>query len=298
MKILVTGAAGAVGSYAPEVFDGDELILTDVVQGFDALDIRDAETVRSRVGELAPDVVLHLAAATDVDLCEQDPDWAYHVNAIGTHNVALACREHDVLLVYTSTAGVFSGSKVEPYTEFDLPDPANVYGRSKLAGEHSVQALLPRSYTVRAGWMVGGGAKDKKFVGKILAQIAAGETLLRAVDDKLGSPTYAKELLLGIRDLLETGHYGLYHMVNAGICSRYDVAVELVAILGRDDVRVEPVSSAFFPLPAPRARSEAMINYKRRLQGADRMRPWRDALADYVRSEHGAALGGNAASQT
>ncbi len=285
-RVLVTGASGVVGGYVSEVFSDHELILTDIAGDVERLDVGDPVAVRNLFAEQRPDTVIHLAAATDVDLCEQDPDLAYRTNALGTQNVARACKEVGAVLVYTSTAGVFGGDKPEPYTEFDEPGPANVYGHAKLAGERAVETLLDRWYIARAGWMVGGGPQDRKFVGKMIELIEAGNTTLRAVDDKFGSPTFAKDLARGIRHLLDTGHFGLYHLVNSGgNCSRYEVAVELCRILGRADVTVEPVSSAFFPLPAPRARSEAMVNYKLRLLGIDPMRPWRDALRTYVADE-------------
>lgn len=285
-RILVTGASGVVGGYVSEVFADQELILTDVIGDVELLDVGDPSAVRSLFAEQRPDTVIHLAAATDVDLCEKDPDLAYRTNALGTQNVAFACKEVGAVLVYTSTAGVFSGDKPEPYTEFDAPAPANVYGHAKLAGERAVETLLDRWYIARAGWMVGGGPQDRKFVGKMIELLEAGNTTLRAVDDKFGSPTFAKDLAHGIRHLLATGHYGLYHLVNSGgDCSRYDVAVELCRILGRTDVTVEPVSSAFFPLPAPRARSEAMVNYKLQLLGMDPMRTWQEALQAYVAEE-------------
>jgi dTDP-4-dehydrorhamnose reductase len=269
-----------------DVFADHDLLLSDIADGYEPLDVTDPQAVRQAVGDFRAEIVIHLAAATDVDRCEQEPDLAYRTNALGTQNVALACKEAGALLVYTSTAGVFGGEKIEPYIEFDAPAPANVYGHSKLAGERIVQTLLDRFYIARAGWMVGGGAKDKKFVGKILQFIDAGERRLRAVDDKLGTPTYANDLAGGIRVLLETGYYGLYHLVNSGgACSRYDVAVELCRILGREDIAVEPVSSAYFPLPAARARSEAMVNFKLRLLGIDPMRDWREALEAYVTQE-------------
>lgn len=287
--VLVTGAAGVVGRYVAEAFAADDLVLTDIVGDFERLDVRDPEACRHVIAAARPDVVVHLAAATDVDRCEQDPDLAFATNAIGTHNVALACREVDALMVYTSTAGVFGGEKVEaPYTEYDAPAPANVYGHSKLAGERSVETLLARYFICRAGWMIGGGPADRKFVGKLIEIIDSGTTALRAVDDKVGTPTYARDLADGIRGLIDTKLYGLYHLVNrGGSCSRYDVAVALLDLLGRDDLTVEPVSSAFFPLPAPRARSEAMTNYKLELLGLNRQRHWRDALEWYVRNELG-----------
>lgn len=288
-KVLVTGAAGVVGGYVAEVFADHEIVLTDIRGDYERLDIRDPVECRRVIGGFGPELVLHLAAATDVDQCEKDPDFAFATNAIGTQNVALAAREAGAVLVYISTAGVFSGDKPDaPYTEFDTPGPANVYGESKLAGERIVETLLDRFYICRAGWMIGGGEKDKKFIGKLVEIIESGTTELRAVNDKFGTPTYARDLATGIRSLVETGYYGLYHMVNRGGSStRYDVAVALLELLGRTELTVEPVSSAFFPLPAPRARSEAMVNYKLELLGINGQRHWRDALEYYVREELG-----------
>jgi len=283
--ILVTGAGGMVGSYVPEIFAGETLLLSDIVEGFERLDVCDPTAVMKAVADAAPDLILHLAAATDVDRCEQEPDVAYRTNAMGTQNVALACLAHDVPLVYISTAGVFAGDKPEPYIEFDSPNPANIYGRSKLAGEQIVASLLRRYYIVRAGWMVGGGDRDKKFVGKITRLIRDGHTQIQAVDDKWGSPTYAKDLLGGIRRLVDTGFYSLYHMVNQGCCSRYEVALVIRDALQRPDVQVAPVSSDRFPLPAPRARSEAMRNLKLELLGLEGMRPWQDAVREYILTE-------------
>ena len=284
-KILVTGAGGMVGSYVPEVFRDREFILTDILDGFVFLDVRDPAAVMAQVASARPDLVMHLAAATDVDRCEQEPDWAYASNAIGTQNVALACLEHNIPLVYISTAAVFSGDKPDPYTEFDIPRPANLYGNSKLAGENIVASLLQRYYIVRAGWMIGGGEKDRKFVGKIARLICEGKNPLKVVNDKWGSPTYAKDLLTGIRRLIQTGYYGLYHMVNKGCCSRYEVALLIQGILQCPELTINPVSSKEFPLPAPRARSEAMRNLKLDLLGLNTMRSWEEAVIDYVRME-------------
>jgi dTDP-4-dehydrorhamnose reductase len=283
--MLVTGAGGMVGSYVPEVFTDYELVLTNTVEGYIHMDVRQPADVMRMVADLKPDVILHLAAATDVDQCEREPDEAFHTNAIGTQNIALACQEFDVPLVYVSTAGVFWGDKPEPYNEFDVPKPANVYGQSKLAGEQIVSSLLRRYYIVRAGWMVGGGEKDKKFVGQISRLMMQGTNPLRIVDDKIGSPTYAKDLLRGIYALLETKHYGLYHLVNQGQCSRYDVGLLIRDVLQRPDIEILPVSSAYFPLPAPRARSEAMRNLKLELLDLHHTRPWQDALREYIQTQ-------------
>jgi dTDP-4-dehydrorhamnose reductase len=228
---------------------------------------------------------MHLAAETDVDKCELEPDHAYLTNTIGTQNVALMCQKHDIEMVYISTIGVFYGDKPEPYTEFDEPNPINVYGRSKLEGEKIVQNLLKRYYIVRAGWMIGGGPKrDKKFVGKII-RLLDKTNRLKAVYDKVGSPTYTVDFSGCLADLIETGFYGLYHCTNKGYGSRFDVAKKIVEFLGRSDVIVEPVSSAYFPLSAARARSEMSRNYKLELLGLDKMRRWEDALQEYLEQE-------------
>jgi dTDP-4-dehydrorhamnose reductase len=277
-RILVTGCNGMVGSYVQSVFKDYEIFSTDI----DTLDVRNPKLVMDAASHLRPDIILHLAAATDVDRCEQEPDWAFQTNAIGTQNVVLACKKHNILLVYISTAGVFYGDKVSPYTEFDVPHPANIYGHSKLAGEHLVSTLCERFFIVRAGWMVGGGSKDKKFVGKMVSQFLSGRKEILAVNDKFGSPTFACDLLTGITTLIGTDYYGLYHMVNPGCCSRYEVALEVRRILKKGDVTVTPVSSAYFPLPAPRARSEAMLNYKLDLLDFVPQRPWQNALEQYL----------------
>jgi len=274
-----------VGSYVPETFKNYDLVSTDMVEGGQRLDVRDPAEVMRVVKEVEPDVVLHLAAATDVDRCEQEPDLAFHTNAIGTQNVALACQKFDATLVYVSTAGVFGGDKTEPYNEFDVPNPVNVYGQSKLAGEQIVSSLLRRYYIVRAGWMIGGGEKDKKFVGMIARLIMRGTNPIRIVDDKIGTPTYAKDLLGGIHVLLQTGYYGLYHLVNKGVCSRYDIALLIREVLERPEIELLPVSSAYFPLPAARARSEAMRNLKLELLDVHHMRPWQDALREYITTQ-------------
>lgn len=272
-----------VGSYVRRTFVDYDLVLTDVTEGSTLLDVRDPAAVRAAIGDVRPDAVLHLAAATDVDRCEQEPNWAYDANAHGTRNVALACQAPAIPLVYVSTGAVFPGERAEPYTEFDTPVPANVYAGSKRAGEQFVGSLLQRHYIVRAGWMFGGVGRDVKFVGKITRLIQSGRTRLEIVDDLIGSPTYASDLLEGLRRLMETDAYGIYHMANAGRCTRYESALAIRDALDRADVEIVPVSSDHFPLPAPR-RSEALGSVK--LEGLGlAMRPWREALREYVLTE-------------
>lgn len=277
--ILITGANGMVGSYVKGIFNDEDLYLTDI----DTLDVTDYQSVETMVNKVKPDIILHLAAKTDVDKCEMEIDDTYRTNTIGTQNMALICQKKNILLVYISTAGVFGGQKLESYTEFDEPNPANIYGWSKLEGEKIVQNLLNEYFIVRAGWMFGGGSKDKKFISKII-KLSEEKDELNVVSDKIGSPTFAKNLLEGIKRLVATKYYGLYHMTNKGTCSRYEVSLEIMKILGKK-TKVNPVSSAYFPLPAPRARSEAMRNYKLDLLGLNTMPTWQEALKEYLTME-------------
>ena len=283
-RMLVTGAAGMVGRYVPEVFPDLELILTDHGHGYPLLDIRDEQAVMAFTRGSKPDVVLHLAAATDVDRCEQEPAWAEESNAVGTRNVALACKEVGVRMIHVSTGAVFWGDKPEPYIEEDDPRPFNVYGRSKLAGEQQVQQLLPDGLIVRAGWMFGGEERDKKFVGKMVRLIRERDSL-QVVDDKWGTPTYAKDFLEGIRSLIERDRQGLYHLGNDGCCTRYEIALHLKEILGQSKVQILPVSSDHFPLPAPRGRQEGIANLRLKREGQSPMRPWKEAMTEYLQLE-------------
>ncbi len=249
------------------------------------LDVRLRHDVADHFARVKPDFVVHLAAETILETCEAAPDLAYSTNSLGTKHIAVACQKADIEMAYVSTAGVFDGEKTEPYIEYDQPNPINVYGASKLEGERYVQGLLQRYYIVRAGWMVGGGAKDHKFVAKILDQVRSGRQEVFAVGDRLGTPTYAPDFSDCFAHLIETGSYGLYHMACQGRASRYDVAKKILEVLGRQDIRLTEVDSNYFlnTYPAPRPRSETMRNLLLDLQDMNTMRPWQQAIEEYLR---------------
>ena len=279
MRVLVTGAKGMLGSELCPIFGQQyEVVATDIEE----MDVRDPQTVLKTVRAIQPQLVVHLAAATDVDECERDPDLAYLTNAIGTRNVALACQQVGAEMVYLSTISVFDGTKCTPYIEFDAPNPQSIYSRSKHEGELIVQRLLNRFYIVRAGWMYGGFGKDKKFVGKIIS-LAKVRPVVTVVDDKFGSPTYTLDISRGLLELVQTGLCGTYHMVGTGSpCSRLEYAGAILEAAGITTCHLEAVSSARFPLPAHRPRMEGARNYHLELMGMNHMRPWRAALQEYV----------------
>ncbi len=300
MRILVTGAAGMLGSaLVPALVDaGHTVTATDIaldnerwwggggatLPRLEGLDVRSRDDIREGIARHRPEMVVHLAAETDVEVCNATPDHAWHTNALGTKHVALACQAAGLPLAYVSTAGVFDGKKEEPYIEFDAAYPINAYGASKLAGERYVETFLERFYIVRAGWMVGGGAKDHKFVAKILEQLEDGAKTLYAVGDKLGTPTYAPDFARCFAHLISTDSYGRYHMACQGRATRYDVAKKILDVLGRRDVTLVNVGSDHFKdsYPTPRPRSEMMRNLMLDLQGWNTMRDWETALEEYL----------------
>ena len=281
MKVLVTGAEGMLGTDLCQVMEQEHEVLP---VGSNDMDVRDRDAVRKKTTDSDPDLVVHLAALTDVDRCEREPKQAFLTNTIGTQNVVLACQELDIPIVYVSTISVFDGTKPEPYTEFDQPNPRSYYSLSKYQAERIVRSLLQRYYIIRAGWMFGGGEKDKKFIARILT-LARDRSEVRVVNDKFGSPTYTVDFARGIMALIATGQYGVYHMVNTGQpASRYAVARAVLEYADITHCNLTTVSSAEFPLPAPRPRMEAGRNLAAELIGLPPMRPWQEALEEYVRT--------------
>lgn len=273
LKVLVTGAKGQLGS---------ELVrmLSPVfeVYGFtrQQLDVTRFSEVRECVRQLRPDVVIHAAAYTQVDLAESHPDAAYAVNAYGTRNLAVAAEEAGAAIVYISTDYVFDGTSRRPYREFDPVGPLNVYGKSKCAGEQIVQTLSRRHYIVRTSWLYGPGGPN--FVRTML-QLAKTAPELRIVDDQIGSPTYTADLAQFIGELILTGQYGIYHASNQGSCSWHEFAREIFARTELQ-VTVTPVRTQDFPRPAPRPSYSVLDHMAIRLNGLSALRPWQEALQD------------------
>jgi len=293
-KILATGCGGMLGKAIYDVFSKDfELrgTATDIDVNdswLSYLDVRDYGAVRKAVEEFKPDMIFHLAALTDLEYCEKNPDEAYRTNAIGTENVALLAKELKIPMVYISTAGIFDGTK-HVYDDYDTPNPLSHYGRSKYMGELFVKTTLDKFFVFRAGWMMGSGAKDKKFIPKIINQIKEGKTELKAIDDIFGTPTYTYDLAKNIREVIKTPYYGVYNMVcNGGAVSRYEVTAEILKILGlTEKIKLTSVPTSYFDgtFFAPRPPSEAMINRKLTLRGLNLMRDWRKCLKEYLEQD-------------
>ncbi len=281
MKILVTGARGMLGIDLCSIFEEEHQIkATDI----DDMDVRCRESIFAVASQFKPELVIHLTALTDVDECERHPYEAFQTNTLGTQNVALVCQQFNIPMVYVSTISVFDGTKPEPYTEYDTPNPQSYYSKSKYQGERIVQFLLQKYYIVRTGWMFGGGERDKKFVGKII-ELMQTRSSLRIVNDKFGSPIYTIDFAKAIKKIISTGQYGVFHAVNiGGAASRFDVAQAILEYANIENCELLPVSSEEFALPAPRPRMEAGRNMVMELLGMAPMRHWRIALREYIRN--------------
>lgn len=273
MKILITGAEGQLGKDLTSVLADHELYPFDM-----DLDVTDANMVMARVTDIKPDAVLHCAAMTNVDGCEENPDAAYLVNALGSANVALAARRARAVMLYISTDFVFAGLKTEPYNEFDETNPISVYGRSKLAGEYYVTRFTPESYIVRTAWLY--GRTGHNFV-KTMLELAAEKDEIGVVNDQVGSPTFSLDLARRVAELIETGWYGTYHVTNSGAVTWCDFAKAILSLGGFDDNKIKPISSAELKRPAPRPAYSVMDNCALRLRGMEPARSWQEALADY-----------------
>lgn len=282
MKILVLGANGQLGSDLVKALADHELIpLTHA-----NIEVTDEGQVQAALARYRPDVVINTAAFHQVDVCEKEVERAFRVNAFGPQLLALACREHDAALVHISTDYVFGGDATRrtPYVESDCPAPINVYGLSKLAGEHFIRYLWPKHFIVRTSGLyglAGSSGKGGNFVEGRLKQTREGRPI-RMVADQVLTPTYTVDLARAIRRLIETEHYGLYHITSAGQCSWYEFTAKILELAGLQ-VELTPQTTAESGAAARRPAYSVLENAALKAIGLDDMRPWEEALAEYLR---------------
>ena len=309
INVFVTGVAGQLGhdvmnelakrgyegigtDIAPEysgAADGTAVVSMPYV----SLDITDADAVDRVICEMKPDVVVHCAAWTAVDLAEDEDkkDKVHAINADGTANIAKACKKTGSKMVYISTDYVFDGQGTTPWKP-DCKDykPLNVYGQSKLDGELAVSSTLDNYFIVRIAWVF--GKNGKNFI-KTMLNVAKTHSTLKVVNDQIGTPTYTFDLARLLVDMIETNKYGYYHVTNeGGYISWYDFTKEIfrqATLLGRteyseDNVTVLPVTTAEYGLSkAARPFNSRLDKSKLVENGFTPLPTWQDAVARYLK---------------
>ena len=301
-KIAIIGSSGQLGTDLSEALvkkNTYELHLLDHTD----IECTDRQSVDRALLNIEPDIVINCAAFVRVDDCENYPETAFGVNALGAGYVARACSEIDAVSLYLSTDYVFDGTKDTPYSEEDPQNPLNVYGISKLTGEHLVRNYCEKHFIVRSsglyglkgGGKLGSGAKggngdngDKvpNFVETMLKLSEKGGPI-RVVDDQMLTPTFTKDLARALADLVDTGEYGTYHSTNSGECSWYEFGKAVFEISDREPDYVS-VSSSSYGARAARPAYSVLDNSRINELGIAPLREWRDALREYLELRSGA----------
>lgn len=285
MKYLVTGVKGQLGYDVMRELEKrgyNDAVGVDIEE----MDITDSESVDKVISSEKPDVVIHCAAWTAVDLAEDEDkqDKVHLVNAVGTENIAKVCKKLDCKMIYISTDYVFDGQGTRPWKPDDERNPLNVYGQTKYEGELAVEKWLEKYFIVRIAWVF--GQNGKNFVRTML-NLGKTHDKLTVVDDQIGSPTYTPDLAKLLVDMAESDKYGIYHATNEGFCSWYEFACEIFRQASEFDnayknVSVSPVTSDKYLSKAKRPSNSRMNKEKLTENGFEKLPAWQDALRRYI----------------
>jgi dTDP-4-dehydrorhamnose reductase len=262
---------------------GVETVAVDLEEG----DLSLAGVAERLVAQHRPATVIHCAAWADVDGCTRDPDRAMRHNAHATELLAAACVAHGARLVYISTDYVFAGDAGRPYREMDAPRPLSVYGQSKLSGEGAA-AAVPDHLIVRTQWLYGPAGRN--FVATIV-NAARARAELKVVADEFGSPTYTADLAPALWEAANTGVTGTLHLTGSGVCSWFQLARHAIEVAGLRTV-LHPVSSADWGSSTRRPKFSPLSNGRCRSLGLPALRPWPEAVREYVTTHLGDASSG------
>jgi dTDP-4-dehydrorhamnose reductase len=276
MKVLVTGSAGMLAKDLITCLSQREYEILAPPE--DEFDITDLAAIRSVVDQCKPELVINCAAYTKVDEAEKEELQALTINGYGVQNICLVCQENDIPLVHFSTDYIFDGAKESPYTIYDEPNPASAYGRSKLLGERYVLWLLNKFYLIRTSWLF--GHYGRNFIETVL-ELGQREKQISMVNDQKGCPTWAYHLAQAVADLIETQHYGIYHITNSEPTTWFDFAREILRLSGKD-IEVIPVTTDQFPRPARRPLNSVLDPFPLHQVLGREMPSWREALEEYL----------------
>lgn len=283
MKAFLTGASGILGTDIKAELERNNW----EVLGFNSkeIDITNLMDIKSKVKEFKPDLIIHSAAMTNVDLCEDDNKAAILANVIGTHNLSLTASATDTKIVYISSCGVYGNGKTAPHNELNATNPVNYHHYTKLIGEQRIKEHNSRFLVVRPGWLFGGTQLHKKNFVEARRKEASNNPVLKSAVDKFGCPTYTSDLAKQLITLLNKNVYGTFNIVNEGTASRFDYVSEIVKVFDLNNT-MEPVNSNEFPRKANMPDNETLDNMHLTLRGLNSMRPWKDALKDYINTTY------------
>lgn len=278
-KIIVTGCNGQLGRAINQFYKNNsevELINTDVAE----LDITDIEKTLELVKSVQPYAIINCAAHTGVDACETQLDSAYQINAVGPRNLSIAAAQTNAKMVHISTDYVFAGDAKIPYIEFDKTNPQGAYGRTKLQGEEFVKQFADKFFIIRTAWLYGDG---KNFVRTMLRLSETNEEV-KVVGDQVGSPTSTAELVKIINQLIWTDNYGVFHGTCEGHCSWAEFAEEIFRLAGKS-TKVKAITTSEYNAPAARPAYSVLENYMLKLTTNYTAADWKEAIAEYIKSE-------------
>ena len=280
MRVLVTGAKGQLGTDVMAELKSNNIEAVGIDR--EELDIVDAKACEEFFdkanAEKRIDAVIHCAAYTAVDKAEDEQELSYNINALGTKNIATACKKFDMKLMYISTDYVFNGQGERPWEPDDERQPLNVYGKTKYEGELFVEEIAKKYFIVRIAWVF--GIAGNNFI-KTMLKLAKERDSLTVVDDQIGSPTYTADLSKLLVSMIQTDNYGRYHATNEGYCSWYEFAKEIFKVAGVT-INVAPVDSSAYPAKAKRPANSRMEKKKLDEMGFKRLPSWQDATRRYI----------------
>jgi dTDP-4-dehydrorhamnose reductase len=282
MNVAVIGANGQLGNDVVNAFAENQDDVSSLAHV--EIEISELESVRTCLEKSSPAVVVNTAAMHHVENCEQEPEKAYAVNAIGTRNLAIVTRDLGATLIHISTDYVFDGNKNTPYVEQDAPLPLNAYGNSKLAGEYHARSINPKHFVLRTSALYGKHpcrAKSGRNFVDLMLQLARTRDRVRVVDDEFISPTPTIDLARQIVCLSRSDAYGLYHATAENGCSWYEFAREIYS-LAEIGVRLEVAAPGEFPAKVPRPHYSVLENRGLKNIGLNLFRSWRDGLQQYL----------------
>ncbi|WP_426349588.1 SDR family oxidoreductase [Alloiococcus sp. CFN-8] len=271
MNILVTGANGNTGKYMVKYFSKGHNVI-----GFDRkeLDVCNSETLLRTIENQNPDIVIHTAGISDIDLCERDETYAYKVNTLGTLNIAKACDYLNIPLVYLSTSYVFNGMKTSPYIEEDYCDPINTFGKTKLAAEKLIRTVCKKHYIIRTSWIFGG-------YNCYIKNIIKNDPLIILSTKEIISPTYIEDLCFAIDFIIKQNSYGIFNCVNGNYSSKIDV-ISFVLEASRLNKKVVEIPKEYLSDLTPRPRFSALSTSLIEKEFKLSLPSWQESIYTYI----------------